>query len=166
MRFLRHFRPFVGSFRACFLLVPLFALAAGQAWSQNGNPTVDPLKIVRDASYNELHSKSPGRSFRYRQHKVDPKGSVVKEIFETKDGDVARLIERDGKPLPPEEEQAEAHTTPSGGRRVGHVDVADRPDTHSTMGGPREQFAHRRQSPERCGCPIRARRGPGGSHSA
>jgi hypothetical protein len=41
-------------------------------------------------------------------HKVDPRGSsTVKEIFETKDGDVARLIAKDGKPLPPEDEQAE-----------------------------------------------------------
>ena len=75
--------------------------------SQSGNPAIDPQKIVRDASWNELHAKSPGRSFSYLQHKVDPKGSTVKEIFETKDGDVARLIEKDGKPLPPEEEQAE-----------------------------------------------------------
>jgi hypothetical protein len=78
-----------------------------RAAAQIGNPAVDPQKIVRDASWNELHSKAPGRSFRYRQHKVDPKGSVVKEIVETKDGDVARLIEKDGKPLPAEEEQAE-----------------------------------------------------------
>jgi hypothetical protein len=77
------------------------------ATPQSGNPTVDPQKIVRDASWNELHSKSPGRSFRYRQHKVDPKGTTVKEIFETKDGDVARLLEKDGKPLDPEAEQAE-----------------------------------------------------------
>ena len=66
-----------------------------------------PQKIVRDASWNELHAKSPGRSFSYVQHKVDPKGSMVKQIFETKDGDVARLLAKDGKPLPPEEEQAE-----------------------------------------------------------
>ncbi len=81
--------------------------ASGQAVSQTGNPEVDARKIVRSASWNELHSKSAGRSFRFRQDKVDPKGSSVKEIIETKDGDVARLIERDGKPLPPEEEQAE-----------------------------------------------------------
>jgi hypothetical protein len=80
---------------------------SGQALSQNGNPAIDPAKIVRDASYNELHATKPGRSFSYRQHKVDPKGRTVKEIVETKDGDVARLIEKDGKPLPPEEEQAE-----------------------------------------------------------
>jgi hypothetical protein len=87
--------------------VCLVGLAAGQVASQNGNAAVDPQKIVRDASWNELHAKSPGRSFSYRQHKVDPKGSLVKQIVETKDGDVARLLEKDGKPLSPEDEQAE-----------------------------------------------------------
>jgi len=82
-------------------------VASSQAVPQSANPAVDPQKIVRDASWNELHATSPGRSFRFRQRKADPKGSTVKEIFETKDGDVARLIEKDGKPLPPDEEQAE-----------------------------------------------------------
>ncbi len=111
MKFLKHFRPVSAPLGASVLAGALFLGAAtatsGQALSQNGNPAVDPAKIVRDASYNELHSSKPGRSFSYRQHKVDSKGSAVKEIVETKDGDVARLIERNGKPLPPEEEQAE-----------------------------------------------------------
>jgi hypothetical protein len=111
MRFLKHFRSVSAPFGASILAAALFlgaaTAASGQALSQNGNPAIDPAKIVRDASYNELHSTKPGRSFSYRQHKVDPKGSLVKEIVETKDGDVARLIEKDGKPLPPEEEQAE-----------------------------------------------------------
>jgi hypothetical protein len=111
MKFLKHFRPVSTPLGASVLAGALFlgaaTAASGQALSQNGNPGVDPAKIVRDASYNELHSSKPGRSFSYRQHKVDPKGSMVKEIVETKDGDVARLIEKDGKPLPPEEEQAE-----------------------------------------------------------
>src|SRR6202012_4938779 len=80
---------------------------ADHSLPQNGTPDIDPEKIVRDASWNELHTKSPGRSFRYRQRKVDPKETVVKEIYETKDGDVARLIERNGKPLSTEDEQAE-----------------------------------------------------------
>jgi hypothetical protein len=75
--------------------------------SQSGNPPINPQKIVRDASWNELHAKSPNRSFSYVLHKVDPKGSTVKQIFETKDGDVARLLSKDGKPLPPEDERAE-----------------------------------------------------------
>jgi hypothetical protein len=111
MRFLQHFQsvsaPLGASMLAGALLLGAATAASGQALSQNGTPAVDPAKIVRDASYNELHASKPGRSFSYRQHKVDPKGSVVKEIVETKDGDVARLIEKDGKPLPPEEEQAE-----------------------------------------------------------
>jgi hypothetical protein len=111
MRFLKHFRSVSAPLGASMLAGALFLGAAtgatGQALSQKGNPAIDPAKIVRDASYNELHSSKPGRSFSYRQHKVDPKGSTVKEIVETKDGDVARLIEKDGKPLPPEEEQAE-----------------------------------------------------------
>jgi hypothetical protein len=111
MRFLKHFRsvsaPLGTSMLAGALFLGAATAASGQALSQNGNPSVDPAKIVRDASWNELHSTKPGRSFSYRQHKVDPKGSAVKEIVETKDGDVARLIEKDGKPLPPEEEQAE-----------------------------------------------------------
>lgn len=79
-----------------------------QAASQSGNPAIDTEKIVRDASWNELHASGPGRSFTYRQHKVDAKGSsTLKEIVETKDGDVARLLEKDGKPLSPEQEQAE-----------------------------------------------------------
>jgi hypothetical protein len=111
MRILKHFRSVSAPLEAGLLAGVLFlgaaTTASGQALSRNGNPAIDPAKIVRDASYNELHSTKPGRSFSYRQHKVDPKGSTVKEIVETKDGDVARLIEKDGKPLPPEEEQAE-----------------------------------------------------------
>jgi hypothetical protein len=111
MRFLKHFRSVSAPLGASMLAGALFlgtaTAASGQDLSQNGNPAIDPAKIVRDASYNELHSTKPGRSFSYRQHKVDPKGSTVKEIVETKDGDVARLIEKDGKPLPHEEEQAE-----------------------------------------------------------
>jgi hypothetical protein len=111
MRFLKRFRsvsaPLGASVLAGAVLLGTGAAASGQALSHAGNPAIDPAKIVRDASYNELHSPKPGRSFSYRQRKVDAKGSTVKQIVETKDGDVARLIEKDGKPLPPEEEQAE-----------------------------------------------------------
>jgi hypothetical protein len=85
----------------------LLSAGAGLGLGQNDAPAVDPAKIVRDASWNELHATKPGRSFRYLQHKVEPKGSSVKEIVETKDGDVARLIEKDGKPLSTDDEHAE-----------------------------------------------------------
>jgi hypothetical protein len=78
-----------------------------QSPPQNGTPAIDPEKIVRDASWNELHAKSPGHSFGYRQHKIDPHETILKEIYETKDGDVTRLLERNGKPLSTDEENAE-----------------------------------------------------------
>jgi hypothetical protein len=106
-----HFQSFPGRFWAWTAATTLFlgagAASLGQALSPTGNHATDPQKIVRDASWNELHATKPGRSFTYRQHTVDPKGSTVKQIVETKDGDVARLIEKNGKPLPPNEAQAE-----------------------------------------------------------
>jgi hypothetical protein len=115
-RFPIHFQSTPPTVRLCVLSTVILlaaatllaaAAASAQAVPANGDPPVDPQKIVRDASWNELHAKSPGRSFSYVLHKLDPKGSTVKQIFETKDGDVARLLSKDGKPLPPEEEQAE-----------------------------------------------------------
>ncbi|HET6215537.1 MAG TPA: hypothetical protein VFE27_00880 [Acidobacteriaceae bacterium] len=111
MRQMAHFQSFPGRFWAWTAATTLFlgagAVSLGQALSPTGNHATDPQKIVRDASWNELHATKPGRSFTYRQHTVDPKGSTVKQIVETKDGDVARLIEKNGKPLPPNEAQAE-----------------------------------------------------------
>jgi len=110
MRFLRLWQSFLRPSRSWAFggaLLLAAGAASGQTAPQSASPGLDPQKIVRDASWNELHAKGPGRSFRFRQRKVDPKVSTVKEIFETKDGDVARLIEKDGKPLPPDEEQAE-----------------------------------------------------------
>src|SRR6201996_1971639 len=107
MGFLKDFRTAWTPLGATLLAGALLGAGAAHALAQDEKPAIDPAKIVRDASYNELHATKPGRSFSYRQRKVDPKGTIVKEIVETKDGDVARLIEKDGKPLPPEEEQAE-----------------------------------------------------------
>jgi hypothetical protein len=85
----------------------LLSAQVDHAAPQNGTPGIDPEKIVRDASWNELHAKSPGHSFGYRLHKVGPHETTLKEIYETKDGDVARLLARDGKPLSTDEENAE-----------------------------------------------------------
>jgi hypothetical protein len=79
----------------------------GAARAQTSESVLDPGKIVRDASWNELHPPTHGHPFRYRLYKEDAKGSTVKEIVETKDGDVARLVQRNGRPLTAEENQAE-----------------------------------------------------------
>lgn len=54
---------------------------------------------------NELHRK--GSYLRYRMHIVDAKGDQVRDVIESRDGTVARLILRDGKPLTDQQDQAE-----------------------------------------------------------
>lgn len=100
----RNLRPLALLLALC---VVFLLAASGPGRAQANDQVPDVLKMVRDASWNELHSNGSPRPFRYRLAKENSKGSNVKLIVETKDGDVARLIEKDGKPLTPEEDQAE-----------------------------------------------------------
>jgi hypothetical protein len=59
----------------------------------------DITKLVRDASWNELHASNAGITYEYRQHSVDSGKSTVKEIVETRDGDISRLLAKGSKPL-------------------------------------------------------------------
>jgi hypothetical protein len=82
--------------------------SAALAVAQSSPPAVaDPVALVRRASQNELHSTAPPYPVRYKLRKQDEKGITTKEIVETKDGDVARLLAKDDKPLSPEDEKAE-----------------------------------------------------------
>ncbi|MGC2110097.1 MAG: hypothetical protein WA655_11315 [Candidatus Korobacteraceae bacterium] len=69
----------------------------------------DPTALVRRATQNALAQKSHHQPLRYQVRKVDKRSDTIKEIVETKDGDVARLIAIDGKPLSTEADQAELH---------------------------------------------------------
>ena len=61
-----------------------------------------------DAAKNELSIVEYGRVYlRYRMHTSDRKGDEVREVVESKDGPVARLVMKDGKPLTPEVDQWE-----------------------------------------------------------
>ncbi|CAN5663689.1 hypothetical protein BH10ACI4_BH10ACI4_27860 [soil metagenome] len=61
-----------------------------------------------DAAANELKALHHDGSYvRYRMHVRDEKGDQVRDVFESKDGTVARLIMRDGRPLSAEEDKAE-----------------------------------------------------------
>ena len=64
--------------------------------------------MVAEAAANELvalHHK--GSYLRYRMETVNERGDQVRDIIESKDGTVARLILKDGKPLTPEQDKAE-----------------------------------------------------------
>jgi hypothetical protein len=54
---------------------------------------------------NALRHK--GSYLRYHMHVVDAKGDQLRDVIESKDGSVARLIMRSGRPLTAEEDQAE-----------------------------------------------------------
>jgi hypothetical protein len=66
----------------------------------------DPAALVRRASKNEL-TAGGGHPYRFKLRKADEKGITTKEIIETKDGDVARLIATGDKPLSADAEKAE-----------------------------------------------------------
>jgi hypothetical protein len=70
--------------------------------------SVPPSFWTVDAAANELVALHHKDSYlRYRMHSVTEKGDQVRDIIESKDGTVARLILRDGKPLTEEEDHAE-----------------------------------------------------------
>jgi hypothetical protein len=67
----------------------------------------DAAGLVRRAVQHRLDADASHPPLRYVLRKKDAKRETTKEIIETKDGDVARLVEVDGKPLSTEAEQAE-----------------------------------------------------------
>jgi len=86
--------------------------AAGGAASQDvsaANLLAEPARAwAVDCAKNEvLVVQHPDSYLRYRLHEVDEKGDQMRDLIETPDGGVARLIQRDGKPLTAEEDAAE-----------------------------------------------------------
>lgn len=71
-------------------------------------PPTPPRSLVVDAAANELIALHHKDSYlRYRMATVNEKGAQIRDVIESKDGTVARLILKDGKPLTPEQDKAE-----------------------------------------------------------
>jgi hypothetical protein len=81
------------------------AVSAG-AWAQQA-PAVDAKAIVTRAVQHRTDADKDHRMVEYRYRKVDERGDTTKEVVETKDGNVSRLVAVEGKPLGAEQEQAE-----------------------------------------------------------
>ena len=64
-------------------------------------PQGTPQSWAQDAISNEIKviNSSDKMPLRYRQRKVGAKGDTTREIMASRDGNVARLVERDGQPL-------------------------------------------------------------------
>lgn len=109
---------------AITLAVSLFGFAPA-AKAQNATPPpagetgpkgtvpADPLSIpprawVVDVITNEIAALHHKNSYiRYQMHMIDGKGDQVRDVIESRDGTVARLIMRNGKPLTDEQDEAE-----------------------------------------------------------
>lgn len=75
----------------------------------NAQPAGDPTTWATAAAKNEVKILQQQGLFsvRYRERKIDSKGDTTREIIESKQGGVARLVERDGKPITAAEDAAE-----------------------------------------------------------
>ena len=80
--------------------------AMAQASARQMTPA-DATALVRRAIGHRLAEDKAPRPVEYLFHKVDGGRDRTQEIVETKDGDVARLVELGGKPLSAEANQAE-----------------------------------------------------------
>jgi hypothetical protein len=88
------------------------ALAGGPetpgAAATNALLSVPARSWVIETATNEIAIiQHPGSYLRYRERLIDVKGDEVRDVIETKDGTVARLIMRDNRPLTPAEDQSE-----------------------------------------------------------
>lgn len=67
-----------------------------------------PRQWAADACGNELKVLQSGSPYlRYQMHVVDTKGDQVRDVIESRDGAVARLLLKQGKPLTEQEDTAE-----------------------------------------------------------
>jgi hypothetical protein len=104
---------YVRRFSPLFLLLLVAGSSPGQP-AVPATPAIAPLAppqaqaLVDRALATELHTaQDTNHPMRYRLHKSTPRLTTTKEILETKDGDVARLIAQFDKPLSPADEQTE-----------------------------------------------------------
>ena len=97
-------------FLAASSCVVALAQSANTAAGAAGSGLLDapPRSWIVDASANELVALyHKGSYLRYRIQSVNEKGDRVRDIVESKDGTVARLLLKDGKPLTEEQDKGE-----------------------------------------------------------
>jgi hypothetical protein len=97
---------------ACALILAVVGpplLSAASKQPPPSSPLAAPARSwAVDCANNEiLVVQHPGSYLRYRFHQVTEKGDQLRDQIETPDGTFARLIERDGRPLTPDEDAAE-----------------------------------------------------------
>ena len=112
---LRPPRPRASLIIAALLLAIAYPASIAASSQPSAPPSLaEPARSwALDCANNEaLVVQHPGSYLRYRFHDVTEKGDQLRDQIETPDGSVARLIQRDGRPLTPEEDAAERHARP------------------------------------------------------
>ncbi len=96
------------------VLAALLGLATSLPAAQAGTASpshllsTPPRDWAVEAAANELIAlHHPGSYLRYRMHVRDDKGEQVRDVIESKDGSVARLVQKNGHVLTADEDQAE-----------------------------------------------------------
>lgn len=96
--------------RPCFALALWLAAAGtGRPEIASSNPAGTPQSWIMAAAMHEreiinTNGKLP---LRYKVRKIDSKGDMLREVIDTPQGAVARLLERDGKPITAAQDAAE-----------------------------------------------------------
>jgi hypothetical protein len=95
----------VRSAMSLILVLPMVAGSAGQGSVMR----TDRYALVQSALVNEARAATDTQHhpMRYRLRKTSPRLTSTKEIFETRDGAVARLVAINDSPLSPADEQKE-----------------------------------------------------------
>ena len=86
-------------------LLLLGSLAAGPGYAKDDSAEVEQLKRALAAELSGVQDTQ--HPMRYRLCKSSPRYATTKDIFETKDGAVARLVAINNQPLSPEDAQKE-----------------------------------------------------------
>ncbi len=95
---------------AALCVLGLLAWPPAQAQETSpGAPQGTPLAWVQAATGQELNiiQQTGSQTVRYREHKIDARGDTSREVIVSKQGTVARLVERNGKPISAAEDTAE-----------------------------------------------------------
>ena len=94
------------SSRLHFVLALVFVVVGCAVAQEQQLP---PRELVRHAIANEIRDSNghQGVLFTYKTKSIKPKQTVVKQIVETPDGTLGRILSVDGKPLSAEQKQQE-----------------------------------------------------------
>jgi hypothetical protein len=88
-------------------LAILLALAPAGLSAAQSEQLIDPAALVRRAVQHRLDAARNHHPLRYLLRKTDDQHDTTKDIIETADGDVARLVAINGQPLSAQANQAE-----------------------------------------------------------